>query len=558
MRNLSARGFALACLLAASYTLAPLAQAQTYTSEAIMLGTGGYIMNFEVEWTCDDSPAGTVSAPGEVDLVDANGDIVAEVVATANATTPVVTVTGAGSVSGVTSSILIDGADGTPADGLLHGTWNISGPPPGAYTLHLWVQTRSVARNAASSITTDTRNAGGGGTVTAPTPTPSPTPTPTPTPTPSPTPTRSPPSIAISAAESATVFQALGISAAATMSSGGNLLASVAISASADNGSTWATLSTNPHPSSPSDTENISYAFASAGSALIRATVTDTAGLSGSSEQPVSVGRASQPAVAISPTSAAVTAGQSVAFTASGGATGNYAWGGLASGAGAAQTVAFPSPGTFAVTVADSGNSNYNPSPAASATVTVQPAYFTLSATASAGGTVAGGGSYPPNAQATAVATAGSGNVFTGWTGDVAADSPTVSVLMNSNKSIMAHFTALLAQTISFVPPGTVTTRTPAFTLSVTASSGLPVTLALDSGPVALAGNVVTPSGTTGEVTLTATQAGNTQYLSAQPVVITFSVGIPPAGVLLTDDSAATKRSDKSTRTTSYTSVPEH
>src|SRR5580658_2963779 len=140
MTSTSARMIAPMWALAACCALAPAMPAQSYTSESIVLGTGGYIMNFEVEWTCDDSPSRTVSAPGEVDLVGANGDIVAEVVATANATTPVVTVSGAGSVSGVTSSILIDGADGTPADGLLHGTWNISGPPPGAYTLHLWVQ----------------------------------------------------------------------------------------------------------------------------------------------------------------------------------------------------------------------------------------------------------------------------------------------------------------------------------------------------------------------------------------------------------------------------------
>jgi hypothetical protein len=128
---------------------------------------------------------------------------------------------------------------------------------------------------------------------------------------------------------------------------------------------------------------------------------------------------------------------------------------------------------------------------------------------------------------------------------------------MNSNKSILAHFAPLLPQTISFVPPGPVTTRSPAFTLSVSASSGLPVTLVLDSGPATLAANLVTPSGV-GEVILTATQPGNTQYLPAQPVIISINIGLPPAGVLLTDDSAATKKSDRATRVTSYTSGPSH
>jgi hypothetical protein len=260
----------------------------------------------------------------------------------------------------------------------------------------------------------------------------------------------------------------------------------------------------------------------------------------------------------VTPASSSITAGQSVAFTASGGATGNYAWGGSASGAGPSQSVIFPAPGTFAVTVLDSGNADYNPSGAASASVSVQAAFFTLSAVASPGGTVAGGGSYPPNAQATAVATPGLGNAFSGWTGDITSGSPSLSVLMNSSKSIMAHFTALLTQAITFVQPVNLTTHSAAFGLSVTASSGLPVSLALTSGPVSLAGNVVTPIGAAGEVALTATQAGNAQYLPAPPVVITFAVGPPPPGVILSDDSPTTKRSDKATRTTSYTSVPAH
>jgi hypothetical protein len=190
--------------------------------------------------------------------------------------------------------------------------------------------------------------------------------------------------------------------------------------------------------------------------------------------------------------------------------------------------------------------------------VTVQAPFYTLSVSATAGGTVAGGGSYPPNAQATAVATADPGSTFTGWTGDLTAVTLTLSVLMSSNKALLAHFAPLLPQTISFVPPGAVTTFTPAFTLLVTSSSGLPVSLALDSGPATLAASLVTPTGAAGEVTLTATQAGNAQYLPAQPLVISFPIGLPPPGVFLSDDSAATKRTDRETRTTSFRSGPDH
>jgi hypothetical protein len=540
-----ARRIGLGGFLAIFCACAPFSRAQ-YTSVPIALGTGGYTLNFEVLWTCDDSPSGTASAPGEVDLVDAQGNAVASMLATASGTTPVITVTGAGSASNVTSAIHIEGADGTPADGVMHGTWNISGPAAGPYTLRFWAQTRSISRESASSITTDARDAGGSGPVSAPTPTPTPTTVP------------SPPSIALSAPASATVLQAVGIGATASTSSGGHPLASVAIQVSFDNGNTWSGIVSDLHPSAPSDSEGVSYPFGSAGIALLRAVATDTSGVSAAATQAVAVARATQPAILISPALATTSAGQGIAFTASGGASGFYSWGGSASGTGPSQTVAFSAPGTYSVTVLDVGNADYGASPIATATINVLAPFFTLSAAASAGGTVAGGGSYPSNSMATAVATPGAGFSFAGWTGDVTAGSPSISVLMNSDKAVTAHFGALLAQTISFVPPGPVTTRTPTFTISAIASSGLPVSLALDSGPAALSGDLVTPTGVPGEVTLVATQPGNSQYLPAQPVVVSFMIASLPAGVLFADDSASTKKSDRATRVTSYTSGLGH
>lgn len=348
------------------------------------------------------------------------------------------------------------------------------------------------------------------------------------------------------------------MSSMANETSGGSPLAEVVLDLSQDGGNTWVTVLTDTHPSSPSDTENASYTFASAGSATLRATVSDASGLAASATQAVAIAKASQGSVSISPVSETITAGQSIAFAALGGDTGNYSWGGAARGTGAAQTVEFPTAGSYMVTVDDSGNSNYNPSPPATATITVQAPFNVLTLTSTGGGSVAGGGSYPPGAEATALATADPGNAFAGWTGDATGTSPSLSVLMSSNVSLVAHFSQLLTQTISYVPPGSVSTRSPAFALSVTSTSGLPVLLVLNSGPATLASNVITPSGTQGQVVLTATQPGNSQYLAAQPVVITFAIGPPPPGVLLSDDSAATKRSDKATRVTSFTSAQGH
>jgi plastocyanin len=353
-----------------------------------------------------------------------------------------------------------------------------------------------------------------------------------------------------------TAFQQVSVGAAAFKSSGGNPLALVAVDLSRDNGVTWTRIVANSRPRNPTDLESSPTVFTTAGMAVVRATAMDTHGLTASSQVSLVVGKATQPAPTISPSSATVTAGQTVPFAASGGATGNYSWGGSASSTGPAASALFTTSGTFAVTLVDEGNANYLPSPAASSTVTVGPALYTLSLMASAGGTVTGGGSYPANASATAVALPATGNAFAGWTGDVVSSAPTVTVTMTANKSLLASFTALLAQTLSATAPSGISTRSPAFTVAAQASSGLPVTLTLDSGPATLNASVLTPGSSPGVVTLTATQPGNSEYLPAAPLVISFPIGLPPAGVLYAEDSAATKRSDRMTRNTSYTSGP--
>jgi plastocyanin len=539
----NARRIARAGLLAGALAIAPAAPGATqvarFTSESVTLGAGGYTLNFRVTWSCDDAPQVTTSAPGTIDLVDAGGSLVGQVTATIGGGSALIHVQGAGTVSNAGAWVDQLGAGGTPADGSLHGTWNVTGLSPGAYTLRFWYFQDAVAGFPVSTIRTQAADAGGGGPVGGASPAP-------------------PPAVTLAVPQSATAFQPVSFGAAASVAANGNPLASVVIDVSLDGGATWAPVAADSRPTSPSDTESVSYAFGQAGSATLRATATDTGGLQASSQKPLSVAKAAQAGISIAPAAATVSPGQAVAFSVSGGATGNYAWGGSASGSGQSQTVAFPSPGTYSVTAIDAGNSNYNASAAASATVTVQPALYTLSVSATAGGSVSGGGSYPPNALATAAAAADPGNAFAGWTGDASGAAQALSVLMNSNKSVMAHFVPLLSQTISFVPPGAVSTLSPAFALTVTSSSGLPVSLALDSGPATLSAYVVSPTGAPGQVTLTATQPGNAQYLPAQPVVISFAVGPPPPGMLLLDDSAATKRSDRATRTTSFISGAAH
>jgi hypothetical protein len=514
-------------------------EATRYASQAVTFGSGGFLLNFDVLWSCDDVPLPTTSAPGRIDLLDGTGALVASVVATIGNGLPIIRVHGAGTLSGARASVLRLGAGGTPADAFLHATWRIVGPAPGLYTLRFWFDQEATAGFPLSTITTRALDAGGSGPLGGPGP-------------------AAPPSVSLSAPPAATAFLPALLAATATAASGGSALSSVSIDASLDGGTTWTPVVSDSRPSSPSDGEAASFTFRQAGTATVRATAVDASGLRATDQKAFPVAKANQPAIVLTPSSAAVAQGQSVGFTASGGATGAYAWGGSASGSGTSQTVPFPTAGAYAVTAYDVGNAAYNPSPSASAAVTVQAALFTLSVSSAGAGTVSGGGAYPPDSVATAVATAAAGNTFVGWTGDATSASASVSLLMNADKAILAHFTPLLAQTITLLPPGPLTTKSPAVALGASASSGLPVTLTLDSGPATLAGAWVSPSGIPGLVTVTATQPGDAVYLPAPPVTITFPIGPPPPGVLLSDDSALTKKSDRETRTTSFRSVSAH
>lgn len=66
-----------------------------------------------------------------------------------------------------------------------------------------------------------------------------------------------------------------------------------------------------------------------------------------------------------------------------------------------------------------------------------------------------------------------------------------------------------------------------AFTLNATASSGLPVSFSVVSGPASVVGNAVTLGATQGQVIIRASQGGNTNYNAAPNVDQTFFLGTP-------------------------------
>lgn len=73
------------------------------------------------------------------------------------------------------------------------------------------------------------------------------------------------------------------------------------------------------------------------------------------------------------------------------------------------------------------------------------------------------------------------------------------------------------------------------FDLEAASSAGLPVSYEIVSGPATISGNTVTLDGTVGQVTVRASQAGNTQYDPAADVETSFQVLDPQTFVPITE-----------------------
>jgi sugar lactone lactonase YvrE len=98
----------------------------------------------------------------------------------------------------------------------------------------------------------------------------------------------------------------------------------------------------------------------------------------------------------------------------------------------------------------------------------------------------------------------------------------------NAAATVQQSFTVTkVPQSITFGPLSQQTAGDAPFSLGATASSGLPVTFTLVSGPASLSGNIVTLTGG-GTVTVSASQPGNSVYAAALSVSQSFFVAPPP------------------------------
>jgi len=94
---------------------------------------------------------------------------------------------------------------------------------------------------------------------------------------------------------------------------------------------------------------------------------------------------------------------------------------------------------------------------------------------------------------------------------------------VTSTQTVQLSGTSQNSQTITFPVIPTQTYGAAPITLTATASSGLPVSYTVLSGPATVSGNLLTLTGA-GFVTVEADQSGNSQYAPAPPVSQTFSV----------------------------------
>ncbi len=255
--------------------------------------------------------------------------------------------------------------------------------------------------------------------------------------------------------------------------------------------------------------------------------------------------------------SATASSGLAVAFSLSAGSAGVC----TISGA----SVSFVGGGTCTINANQPGNGSYQAAPQAQQSFTVagspppkspQTIHFTSTAPA---GAVIGGSAYSATATASsglavafsaAASSAGVCTVSGSSVSFVGSGTCTINADQAGNGSFLAapqvqqsFAIGAAPQSISFTssPPGGAVVGGPSYTVTATASSGLPVTFsaaASSAGVCTVSGASVALVGA-GTCTLTANQAGNGSYLAAPQVQQSFAVGRGSQTIMITSTPPA-------------------
>jgi len=147
---------------------------------------------------------------------------------------------------------------------------------------------------------------------------------------------------------------------------------------------------------------------------------------------------------------------------------------------------------------------------------------FALTTSATTGGNVTPGGNYSYGTSVTVSAAPDATHRFIGWAGDASGTTPSILVTLTSPLNVQAVFTNKTAQAITFGSPGNQPVGSPAFPLGGSASSGLPVTFTVLSGPATVVGNQLQITGP-GAISVQASQPGDGTYLPAANIIQTFN-----------------------------------
>lgn len=460
----------------------------------ITIPSSAYDIQFSITWACDDYPQN--SAPGRIELLSGStliGRVIASNYRDSGAS---VTVSGPGNVDGVSSWVNVSAPNGTPADGFLSGTWHLTGLVPGTYTIRAWNYTTYDRLLHASTVWTSTSFDGGS----------------------TPAPANQPPTVTLLTPGDQTVSAGtpLTITGHATDPDGNLTNHNLDVQRPDGAWSFEAGFATGepyqggPVGSATDSTRSASFTFTDVGTYHVRSAASDGSGWYQSATASITV-VAPPPAqyalVTLAGAGGAVTAGgtydagSSVAVSATPDGAHDFAgWSGDAGGAA--------NPLSLFMDRAKSVQANFSPKS------------FSLVTSASSGGSVTPGGSYPYGATVTITAAADATHRFTGWAGDASGSAPSIALILTRTLSAQALFELKTAQTITFpaISDQNVGAGIP---LSVTSSSGLPVALAV-SGPATYAGGILTLTGP-GTVTIQATQDGDGNYLPANPVTRSFN-----------------------------------